>query len=211
MTAQKPADWKNDDAVLDYIKGILDAVVRDSSEDPELFRLHPKSVWAERKLKVHKLEDEAVEFAEAGNYKLLAALLRKNHPANDESLDVAPWDRDDFHGAMLPSGPVGTIRSNLSPSTYELIADILDGTHRKPKHRPPASPDERRAMTRAHDAADWVPVIKAILQKAYPNQANSQIYDRAVWASARLNGIRPQRLQGLLGRPKSDRRRLQDP
>lgn len=211
VTPRKAPDWKDDEAVFVYFNDIAAAVLRDSTEYPELFRLHPESIWAKRKLAAHKLENEAVELAEAGNFKALATLLRNNHPANDELLNIAPWDRDDWHGAMLPSGFAGTIRSTLAPGTYELIADILEGKLKKPNHRPPATPDERRAMTPAHNAADWVPIIKAILHKAYPKQTSNHIHDRTIWIAARLNRITPRKLQSLLTRPKSDRRRLQNP
>jgi hypothetical protein len=211
VTTRKIPDWKDDDAIFDYVNSILATVLRDPTELPELYRLHPKFMWEERKLALHKVEEEAIELAEAGNYKAIADLLRNSHPLNNESFNIHPWDRDDFHGAMLPSGPAGTIRSTFAPSTYELIADILAGDHKKPKHRPPATPDERRAMTPAHNAADWIRIIKAILQSAYPKQAASQISDRAVGISARLNGISPRKLRGLLKRARSDRRRLRDP
>ena len=210
-TARKPPDWKDDEATFDYVNNIAAAVLRDPTEYPELYGLHPESIWSERKLAGRKLEDEAVELAEAGNYKALAALLRNNHPANDELFNIAPWDRDGWHGAMLPSGPAGTIRSILAPGTYELIADILAGEHKKPKHRPSASQDERRAVTPAHNAADWMPIIKEILRKEYPKRASNEIYDRTIWIAARRNKITPTKLRRLLARPKSDRRRLQTP
>lgn len=182
-----------------YVNKIIVEVLRDSKYPPML-------TWAD------KLEAEAVRLADGGNFGELAKLLRARHPLNADELAKDPCDRLDFHGFM-PSYtllPKGQIRSSLAPSTYELIADILTGKHKK-WGRPLAAAEDRRKMTPAHDAADLVPMIEDILRQAYPNQNSTQIKDRAIRIAARRMQTTPQKLRNLRTRKPSDRRRLQKP
>jgi hypothetical protein len=165
-----------------------------------------------RLLRADQLEAEAVSLAERGNYGPLAALLRERHPLNAEELAEEPCDRNDFHGFMPSYAllPKGQIRSSLAPGTYELIADILTGEHKK-RGRPPAAAGDRRKMTPVHDAADLLPMIEDILRWAYPDQNSNQIKDRAMLIAARGKRVTTKKLRNLTRRKPSDRRRLQNP
>lgn len=153
--ASKVPDFNDEGATSEYVNEIITAHRR------ELRRLAPLLPRAD------KLETEAFRLALRGNFGPLANLLRESHPLNDPELAIDPSERLDFN-AYVPSFsvlPKGQIRSSLSPRTYALIADILDGTHKR-HGRPPATAKDRRKMTPVHDAADLVPMITALLREA---------------------------------------------
>jgi len=209
-----PSHWTGEAqvAVANYADAVISSVLRDDpSAHPELYRLCPESQSMARKLEAHRLENEAYFYLEHGNPAAMVAILRSNHPANDPDFDVPPWDRENWHGAVLPTAdPVGTIRSTLAPRTYELIADFLEGRIRRTKEegRPPATPDQRRAQTPVHDAKNWLPMIEAILSEAYPKQRYDHIHEQAIFIAARRHCISQKKFRNHLARPLSDRRRL---
>ena len=135
------------------------------------------------------IESEAVDAAEQeGNYKPLAWLLDPKNPLNNQRMEPA-------------------LCSTLAPTTYALIADIVSGRRKRPKHRPRLTERERRKDNPIHDAADEVPGVKGMLRAWYPDQTATQIHDRALYVVAERHQVNLEELDAYLKRPTGDHRR----
>jgi len=123
------------------------------------------------------LENQAVAAAKTGNFRPLERLLGSDHV------------------------PV------LAKETRRIIADILAGRLKKPRHRPRSTEQERRKANPKHDAADAVKDIEDTLRRWYPKKEAREIYDRAVYVAARMYKIDDEALHSYLRRPLTDHRR----
>jgi hypothetical protein len=137
------------------------------------------------------LEREAVERAEVGDFGPLAELLRPEHPMN-----------------RYPIGK--SLRNRLSPATWHLIVrKLATGQPRRNKGGQKKTPEERRASTRTHDAAEEVLLLDAVLRNAYPAQSAEQIRTAACNAVAPRWGVRANTLANYFKR--GEERRLSRP
>jgi hypothetical protein len=200
----KPPAWKDEAALVDYVNQAITALLSDPGISgieygvPALRR----SVVADWLAKAmdYKLvefgletyqfiESEAVDAAmKDGNYMPLAWLLDPKNPFNNQPMEPA-------------------LRTALAPTTYALIADILSGRRKGPKHRPRLTERERRMINPIHDAADEVPGIEGMLRVWYPDQKAKQIYDRALYVVASRRQVNLEALDAYLKRSTGDHRR----
>jgi|RhiMetdeSRZDD1v2_1073273.scaffolds.fasta_scaffold35305_6 hypothetical protein len=183
---QRPP-WRNEDAVAKLaIHELKDAALELEYQFAMLpWETHPGVAAFEV---FDGIEREALAEVERGNLKPLAALLHPHHPMNKYPI----------YGRTLISA--------LSPSTWELISDLLVGRRKRNRGRPRKTEEQRRAMNPVHDATDEVLLIEQILSEHYPEQNNRQIRDRALQIVERRSGISQDILAGRLKRSKSDHR-----
>ena len=200
----KPPAWKDEAALVDYVNQAINALLSDPGRSGAEYGVPalPRSVaanWVAKAIETlpvklnlatfQFVENEAVDAAvKGGNYMPLAWLLDPTHPLNDQRMKPA-------------------LCTALAPSTYALIADILSGRRKRPKHRPRLSEHERRMINPIHDAVDEVPGVEGMLRAWYPGQTAKQIYDRALYVVATRHEVKLEALDAYLKRPKSDHRR----
>jgi hypothetical protein len=192
----KPANWKDEGKLVDYVTRAIDDLLDVNKDWDKLCAECGLERWpfydetyVPKIITWEMLENEAVQAAEGGNYAPLAQPLDPKHPLN--------------HPEAKPP-----IRASLAPSTYTLIADILSGRRKKPTHRPKLTEIERRAINPIHGAVDEVPAVERMLRVWYPDKTANQIYDRALSVVARRHNMKLETLAAHLKRSKGDRRRL---
>lgn len=105
----------------------------------------------------------------------------------------------------------------LSHATWAIVCQFLTGERnlktgrmKGEPGRPRMSGDQRRAINPVHVAADEVPVVAAVLKKAYPDRPEPVIARRAAEVAARRNGARVETLVKHLSRSQRDPRRVRE-
>jgi hypothetical protein len=190
-TAKVP-DWKDIEAVAKWAIGAYNDALDDAEYEHAMQRWDTvpgvplSTIYA-------MMERDAVEKAQQGSFKLLAELLRPDHPMNSESMGEA------------------TLRASLTPGTWNLIVDRLSGKKSKRGRtgRPRKTGDEKRASSAVHDAAGELAEIKRILERGYVGRKTKDISDRALYVIERLYEIERERLPGelasFLGYPEKNK------
>jgi hypothetical protein len=198
----KPPAWTDEAALVDYVNQAIIHLINNPGSEAYGVSTIPRSVAADWLAKAWEtipvklnlahyrfVESEAVDAAvKGGNCTRLAWLLDPRHPLNGQGMEPA-------------------LRTTLAPSTYALIAEILSGRRKRPKHRPRLSEHERRMINPIHDAADEVAGVQCFLRSWYPEQTEKQIYDRALYVIASRHQVKLETLDIYLKRSKGDHRR----
>jgi hypothetical protein len=200
----KPPAWKDEAALVEYVNQAITALLSDPGISGVEYGVPalPRSIAADWLAKAMEykpvkfgletyrfIESEAVDEAvKNGNYKPLAWLLDPKNPLNNQRMEPA-------------------LRTTLAPTTYALIAEIVSGLRKRPKHRPRLTEYERRMINPVHDAADEVPGVEGMLRAWYPDQTAKHIYDRALFVVASRYRVRLEALDAYLKRSKGDHRR----
>jgi hypothetical protein len=167
--------WENERSVAAFVAVQLDELRSEidrlawtrpwfvPTEPPDLVAM-AALVTMENRMVVNlpEKEEQAVTAALRGDLKLLVDLIRAWHHPPEFHL------RDEINPAV----------KNLSPDTWEIIAQFLTGERnlqtgrrRGEPGRPVQSVEQRRADNPVHRAADEARVIIAILKRHYPRIA----------------------------------------
>jgi hypothetical protein len=115
-------------------------------------------------------EQEAVDAAKDGDYRLLARLLCSRRASD---------------GILTRNQAIADMR----PETFDLIAGFLYERGRK-RGRPTVSAEDRRWNTPVHEAADYVPIFKAILHRMFPDKSAKLIRARAIEFATLFCGVK---------------------
>jgi hypothetical protein len=90
--------------------------------------------------------------------------------------------------------------AGISPEEWSLVAEFLRGQRSVKTGRRAGEPgrpkmwiSDRRRYYPGHGAADYVPLVMAILKRAYPSQSRPAIRERAIEVAARVAGIKSAR------------------
>jgi hypothetical protein len=200
----KPPAWKAEAALVEYVNQAITALLSDPGISGVEYGVPalPRSIAAEWLAKAMEykpvkfgletyrfIESEAVDAAvKGGNYKPLAWLLDPKNPLNNQRMEPA-------------------LRTKLAPTTYALLAEIVSGLRKRPKHRPRLTEHERRMNNPIHDAVDEVPGIEGMLRAWYPDRTAKDIYDRALYVVASRHQVTLEALDAYLKRSVGDHRR----
>jgi hypothetical protein len=200
----KPPAWKDEAALVEYVNQAITALLRDPGISGVEYGVPalPRSIAADWLAKAMEykpvkfgletyrfIESEAVDEAvKNGNYKPLAWLLDPKNPLNNQRMEPA-------------------LRTTLAPTTYALIAEIVSGLRKRPKHRPSLTEYERRMNNPIHDAVDEVPGVEGMLRAWYPDRTAKDIYDRALYVVAIRHSVPLEALDAYLKRSQGDHRR----
>jgi hypothetical protein len=139
----------------------------------------------------HDVLQDAFEKAQGGDTRPLAALLRKEHPYNDE-------------GCETP------IRMDLSDEIYEFLADVVEGIRNPRNGKLAGEPgrsnriseeaqEKRRIKRRAE--RDFR-TIRDVLKDLYPEKSSPDIRDLALKLAATRHKVDQEDLWTYMNRPK---------
>jgi hypothetical protein len=185
---RKPPRWIKGKAVTRFVEELLEEAELEAEREHYMRRwdTHPGIPLSEL---CTIIERDAVEATQRGQPDELCDLVRSNHPMN---IHLRP-----------------PLRSRLTPNTFDLLADIASGNHKRRVGRPKMADDERRMMNPIHDAAELVPQIEYILHEHFLSQSGVDIWDKATEIAAKRHGVKNvETLRNHLRRSHSDRRRL---
>src|SRR5690242_3844428 len=107
----KPPHWEDLPSVTTFVEEILDSEFPEEEQRYDLW----DGVSVSRDMAAG-VEQYAIDAAERGEFETLSDLIRPTHPMNNCSGE--------------------TLRSQLSPSTWDLIADIIIGKKKRKRGRP---------------------------------------------------------------------------
>jgi hypothetical protein len=176
---QRPPKWNDDAGVAALVNDEflewerLDAMESVYRDEPDLTA---SELFA-------RMERNAVEAAERGDFKPLAEMLKQKNP-------LIKWLRRD-------------LKLHLGPKADALLAERITGEDRgkRGRGRPKQTVEQRHINTPVHGAANEVEDIERILRRHYPDE--KKIRERAITVAAERAGIRRQTLVNYL---KSKRR-----
>jgi hypothetical protein len=156
-----PPPWRDKEAVINFVDELLDEAERLATiEDASRMEHHPGIPYSEL---IARVERDAVNMAtKHGDYQPLISLIDPRNP-------------------MPPA--------RLSPSTFALIRDIMNGEHKRPANRPPLAEEVKRVFDPIYDAVDEVRRIQAILEDAYPKKRGHLKLAIKIVAKRGVNGV----------------------
>lgn len=181
--------WADEKACLEFVRAELQELAEDEEREFHLLAwdTFPSIPAAEL---VQRIEQRAVDKAKKGQTKDLASLVDPTNPFNRNTL-----------GGKL-------IRDRLSPATWRLVTEHLEGKKHGKQSRPPMTDEERRAKNPIHDAADLVDTIESVFRRFYEDVRASKRKARAIDFAANIAGVERDKLHHHTRRGKTDRRRV---
>jgi hypothetical protein len=181
----KPPQWIDEEAVFKQIEGRLrnfrDEVANADDYSDEVIRAMADLMVAEiERDDPFKDRDQQAAFKEALRGKLVKMTDLLRPPRTQSGIYMTP-----------------THTVTLSSDNWDLIIEFLEGKRsfksgkeKGRRGRPKMSPNERRAATPTHDAADFVPIIIKILCRMFPDQPAKNIRNRALIFAERIGKVK---------------------